>query len=293
MNTLEKKLVGIGKSTSEASEALVSEVKLLLESTASQERQVLRSIGLSAELNFAEAEQENLQIIKLGKENLGKEIITSSDIRKFCLEYRLYIKKAKEYMGTIPATLGAELLRFCEEKKIPVPAHHDHSNFYIIAPPKMFRGYKNPLQVLEIANNERKEAIRKREEDPILVYKLQNGYFAIIKSWGDDFTWLRKIYGFFTRRKNVERINIWINTIIFFGMLFFIYKVNSYVMGWDYHQSHLTNNSYFPWRSILSIVGSIVFFGFGMNYLCNSDYIQMRRSIISTITKEEQESRYL
>jgi len=287
MNTLEKKLVGIGKSTSEASEALVSEAKLLLESTASKERQVLRSIGLSAELNFTEAELENLQIIKIGKENLDKEIITLNDIKKFCLEYRLYIKPAKEYMGTIPATLGAELLRFCEEKSIPIPSSDNYSNFFIIAPPKMFRGYKSPVKVLAMVNTARKEAIRKRNEDPILVYKIQNGYYAIIKSWGDDFTWLRKIHGFFTRKKNIQRINVWINNIIFFMTLFFIWKINAHFYSWDYHQSELTKDNYVAWKSIISSIGSVIGFAFVMNYLCSSDYVNMRDDIIDKVTEHE------
>jgi hypothetical protein len=89
----------------------------------------------------------------------------------------------------------------------------------------MFAGYENPAQVfynaISTANNKRAERIRRRREDPILVFRLpeRNGYYAVIKSWGNEFTWLRRIYGVLTRKKTVHFLNFFICTAIVYGLI--------------------------------------------------------------------------
>lgn len=219
MTKLEEILKKESAKATDNAQNLVQEAKLLLEQNGQEERTLLRSIGLDAEISFTESIREDLVLRKGLTEKLGFEVLHESDISKFCLDYRLYMRPAREFNGGIPPELGAELVRFCKEKSIPIGASSSHSDFFIIAPPKMFKGYLHPGQVFEKALSdhfERQEQERLRKQaDPILVYRtLTPGYFAVIKSWGkDEFTPLRKVYGYLTKRQNLSKI---LNTISFF-----------------------------------------------------------------------------
>jgi hypothetical protein len=236
MNILEEKLVNISKESSKQGDEIVQDVKLLLEGAASEERSTLRAIGLDFDLNLAEKKLEEQIIKRTATDTLGKTIVLADDIKKMCINYRLYMKPAKEYIGTIPLTLGAELTRFCKEKNIILSGNTEMNGFYIIAPPRMFKGYLTPTQVFrktvfDMDEERAKERQRIKDEDPILVYKLQEkGYYAIIKSWGNDFSWLRKIYGWMTCSKNIGKVNYWTNTTAFW-LLFIITILALFLIG--------------------------------------------------------------
>lgn len=222
MNNLESQLLKNSEKTLKDSGQILDEAKLLLSSNAAEEINTLNSIGLNQELRYVTDIKQDLIIRKSAKEKLEKEVVHINDIKALCLNYRLYMRPAKEYMGTIPPDLGAELTRFCKEKNIALPSHADYSKFFIIAPPKMFRGYLSPIGVvgaaMDIAIENERERIRKKNEDPILVYETERDYYAVVKSWGNDFTPLRRAYGFFTRKLTMK----WLN---FLGALFTIYGV--------------------------------------------------------------------
>lgn len=223
MNSLERKLVESSEKTVKQSESIVDEAKLLLSSNEAEELATLNSIGLNQEILFTQDVQRDLIIRNTSKDKLGKQVVHINEIKKLCLDYRLYMNKAREYMGTIPPDLGAELTRFCKDRGIAMPAHSDYSNFYIVAPPKMFKGYLSPIGVvgraMEIAEENQRERIRKKNEDPILVYKISDEYYAIVKSWGDDFTPLRRLYGFLTRKITMKWINFLANTLFVYLLI--------------------------------------------------------------------------
>ncbi len=243
-------------------------MKLLLAGAAAEERTTLRAIGLDFDLNLAEKKLEE-QIIKgKAKDTLGKTIVLGSDIKKMCTDYRLYMKPAKEYIGTIPLTLGAELARFCKEKNIVLSGNTEMNGFYIIAPPRMFKGYLTPKQVfkktvLDMERVRAKERERIKNEDPILVYKLQEkGYYAIIKSWGDDFSWLRRVYGWFTCAKNIGKVNYWTNTAAFWLVFYIMYKFNWFAA--HYNNPITPNWTPSGWTFLSGIISCLValFVGF-------------------------------
>lgn len=254
MNNLEKELIKLADNAQKEGESIVSEAKLLLAENANEERAALRSIGLDAEIKMVEGKRQDLILRKNGRNHLGKVILTKDEILSFCTDYRLYMKSARQYMGTVPPDLGAELSRFCKEKNIAMPASSEYSKFFIIAPPKMFKGYLSPWQVvgraMDLAEERRQERIRRRNEDPILVYELPEspGYFAVIKSWGNDFTPLRKVYGFFTRRST---------------MRFFIPALNLLVAYLLYSVGRIQFNFFYKWALEQNKnVGPVIIFGF-------------------------------
>lgn len=71
---------------------------------------------------------------------------------------------------------------------------------------------------------EREERIRKAKEDPILVYRIpgEDGLYAIVKSWGEDFTPLRRLYGMLTHPKIVKLFTFWTPYLVLNYLL--IYK---------------------------------------------------------------------
>jgi hypothetical protein len=227
MNSLEKKLTKNARNTVSEGEAILSDAKLLLDQNAQEEINVLRSIGLDVDIKIIHSKKEDILIRKKAAEHLGKKIVHKKEIEKFCSDYRLYMRRASEYAGRIPNDLGADLARYCKDKNI-VLTHSSYSMFSIIAPPKMFVDYKSPVDVVVGAfkevERERQERIaerkRLRDLDPILVYQLpeDSNYYAIIRSWGNDFTFLRRIYGFFTKKSVFKTTYFLFNALVIFAL---------------------------------------------------------------------------
>jgi len=231
-NTLEDKLVESGEKTENDSKSVLRDTKLLFDSTQAEERKILVSIGLDNEIKQVENQREDLLIRKSNVEKLGKPVVHRKEIEKLCLDYRLYMRHPKQYMGTIPPDLGAELIKFQKEKNVAISSHSDHSSFYVISPPFMFESYQSPLKVLgnafEIETEYQREKIRKKNEDPILVYKIDENYFAVIKSWGYNSTAVRRVYGFFTQAKVVSKLLLLFQFVLFYVML----KIANYQFFW-------------------------------------------------------------
>jgi len=206
MTNLEKVLVKKGLTNEQAGQELVNETKLLLATNAKEEIDMLTSIGLDGDLKMIMAKQQDVIIRKENGEKLNCSIIHASEIHALCKQYRLYFKHASQYQGSVPPELARELINWTKDKRVAVGAQNSTNLFYVIAPPSMFKGYRSALGVLHQAWAEHdiavKEERRRREEDPILVYKLDQykDYYAIVKSWGDDLSPLRELYAFCTRR---------------------------------------------------------------------------------------------
>jgi hypothetical protein len=225
MNTLEKELIKNAKVVVSKTTDDLEEVKLLLAHDAKQELETLKLIGLDHNIKLVEAKKSDLLERQAGEYKFGKPVVSLKDIEKLCLEYRLFVRPANQYAGHIPPDLGSEMVRFVEAAGIKLAAHSDHSGFFIIAPPKMFKTYRSPMNVVAHATREvvkeeqrkaeerRKEEARlaeerrlARERDPILVYRMNENYFVVVKSWGDDFTPLRKLYGYLTKKFSLKAI---------------------------------------------------------------------------------------
>ncbi len=232
MNTFERKLAQNAKEHIAEGAEIVKDVKLLLAADAQKEISTLKSIGLDVDLRIAEGRKEDIMIRSTHGKALERQVVHISEIEKLCLQYRLFMRPAREYAGRIPADLGAELARFCEEKNIVLPNSSEYSKFFIIAPPKMFVKYKTPLQVLTHSIKEvwleekerREEAARERQRlrdmDPLLVYELPNqpDYYAIIKSWGNDFTPLRRLYAFMTKKFVLKMAITALHALVVYGL---------------------------------------------------------------------------
>lgn len=276
MNPFEELLAKEANKTKEAQEAIVNETKLLLSDNAAEERTTLKSIGLDRDIRYAEHKKENLLIRSLNSTKFDKQIIHADEIAKLCANYRLYIRPASTYRGTIPPTLAAELSRYCKEKNIVLASSSSYSKFFMIAPPKMFDGYTSPLGMLgrsvdyTITQAEERAAERERlkRADPILVYQLPDNpnYFAVIKSWGSDLTVVRRAYALLTT-KTTMKLFVWaVMGLLLYGLYSLAAMQTMYFYGLDEAARAVKQDS--GWIVIaviidcgLFIVGVILLFG--------------------------------
>lgn len=233
MNILEKELTEKANASSQAEGELLNSAKLLLESNTSAERQLLKLIGLTTAIELVEDETGRVLSKKNLSDRLGKIVVTKNQLHDLCLKYRLYMLPARLYVGTIPPTLGAELKRFCEERNIPVPNNNSLSNFYIVAPPKMFRGYRGFWKMgadligdwSSNVNRAVDDILNPAPPDPILVYR-EGDYFAVVKSWGNDLSIVRRFMGVVTRKASLR----WINFLFHVGMIALAVKASIWVV---------------------------------------------------------------
>lgn len=233
-NPLKKKLINNSKERVESNHSDIDKVKLLLAADAKEETDVLKSIGLDHHIKVAENKQGDNIIRTTGEEIYGKPIVALAEIERLCKDYRLYMKKANQYIGAIPNDLGVELKHFCKNGNIDTTSKNsDYSDFFIIAPPKMFKGYNNPIENLFSAADDvkrerdeiREAKIRARELDPILVYRDPSnaGYYAVVKSWGSDFTPLRKVYAFLTNKRVINLTISFVARIVIPYLIYLFY----------------------------------------------------------------------
>lgn len=287
MNSIEKKLIEKSESNIVAKMPILEEMKMILNSDALEEKKLLMNMGLNRSIKHAEAVQEDIKIRTDKKDAYGKTIVHRSEIDKLCLDYRLYFKKANQYMGAIPNELGAEMLRYTREKSIAIGGDDGRSRFFIIAPPKMFEGYESPTAVLKasfkIAQELKEERIRPKEEDPILVYRLpgDENYFAVIKSWGNDFSVLRRIYGFFTKKSNLFMFDRLLNISMAIALLFLIPYFYSYPFVIKFGAS---SNPFFI-NLIVIEIPSLILLGI---WQWNKYLVQIRRIVINRVISENE-----
>lgn len=291
MNPFEKKLVEMSDKTVNSQDDVIKDAKLLLESNAQEEIATLRSIGLDAEINYVESKRKELIIRSEHGRKLEKQIVSREEIRKLCLDYRLYMLPANEYKGKIPPDLGAKLTRYCKEKNIALPANSSYSRFFIIAPPFMFKGYMPPRIVLadafDISTRDYKRKIQEviaTLADPILVFQTDDHgkYFGIIESWGNDFTPLRRIYGFFTKRKNLKTMMSVCTLLITLWILKSIPGAFSSI----YHAGDGVKDAEGLFV-FFGLVASIGIFIAAMIWQFNGWFKGVRRSIVNIVTRRE------
>jgi hypothetical protein len=285
MNPLEKELIKKGNKTIDESEIIVNDVKLLLETNAQEERRVLASIGLDNDIKFAEDKNADILTRKSTSSKLGVPVVHINEITGLCKDYNLQMQPARNYIGAIPNETGAELNRFCKEKNIPLPSNSSYSRFYIIAPPVLFKEYRSIGTIIGDAfNSYSQEKERKRLSkmiDPILVYQTDDSnYYAIIKSWGSDFTLLRRIKGFFTNLKVVKTLMILFNILLSIAL----YKISAFSIAYFYAKDQATTaNSAWTLIGILIAFTIAVFAGI---YYFDSDAIRSRKRIVRELSNE-------
>lgn len=285
-NLLEHKLNEIASNTQKTSEKIISDVNYLLENTVIEERETLRAIGLSHELDIADATTEDILIREKHRGFLGKNIVHISEINTLCLKYRLAMKKPSSYKGKIPSDLGSELRRFCADKNVPLSPSADHNDFYIIAPPSMFKDYQTLSAVMREEGIAAIERMKVRNSDPLLIYRIPHdkSYFAIIKGWGDDFSIRRRALGFLFNIKTLNIIDNILNLMSFFlPIILGIYTIKYSVKISDVSSDGGLEGPFLA----IAIVSSIIMLILGWVYCFNETRNDFTRKLINRISTKK------
>lgn len=294
-NNLEKKLINNSKERVNSNHSEIEKVKLLLASDAKEETDVLKSIGLDHHIKIGENKQNDNIIRTTGEKKFGKPIVALAEIERLCKDYRLYMKKANQYIGSIPNDLGVELKHFCKKCNIDTTVKsNEYSDFFIIAPPKMFKNYNNPIEnligVVDDIKRERDEIreakIRAKELDPILVYRDPSnaGYYAVVKSWGNDFTPLRKLYAFLTNEKVINMTISFVARIFIPYLIYLFYSfMNNGSTLYNINKNQITGFNF----AIQCIVGLILLIIFLGSFMDGNGLIRpFRKNLIRKVCKD-------
>ncbi len=182
-NTIEKDLVKARKESFSTTEEKKEPIKLLMETSAVEERNILREAGL--DFNIKEVEKKvGINMTRTKKEEeLGSKVFTYEEIENTCIKYGLRFLSSKRYKGVIEPTLGKTLLNFFKEKNINSQSWEANNNLYIMAPSKAFNLDERPDPP---------------PVDPVMFYKMSTtdgDMYALVHKWGRDFTVFRRIIG--------------------------------------------------------------------------------------------------
>ncbi len=216
---IKKELDNLKSNDLENQEHFVKEVKLLMESNAKEEIDILKTMGLGSNIIKAEEQTRKILSFKEISDKYEGDVYTIDQIKHLALKYNLKFLKTKYFKGHVPGELGSILLRFKEKN---VLSQYDlEERFYILGPSKVFNLTKRPV-------------------DPLLFYEIKDRntgetMYKLVHKWGNDFTIFRRISGIINKTRTSVRMSHIIFTFVLLGIINYmmfqlpIYTTNKYV----------------------------------------------------------------
>lgn len=185
-------------------DSAVNQVKALLEYKTNEDSFIMNNLGLNS-LNAKIQEDKGKLIVMEQIEKATKfTVINQKVIKDLCLRYRLRLLPTKHYIGAFPPDITTEIKELEKNKAeshnrfTRFDAHQLQSDFYVLAPPSMFKLDKIIKEPKQSIVSKFMQAL---QEEPILFYKESDDHYVLLKKWGDDFTIFRRILGFFTGKE--------------------------------------------------------------------------------------------
>jgi hypothetical protein len=173
--------VDIVKEAIDLSEAdrFVEDVSDFLQQEAQDERELLSAAGLDQQ----QQEVERIRTFHSTRRELQSKtgapvVLSEQEVRTLCIRYRLRCLPSRFYAGAIDPLLGRKLKKFLSDLGSATPSEDAQSHLYVMAPMKAFR-----LTTV------------KHQEDPVLFYRDNSGFYVMIHKWGNDFTIARRALG--------------------------------------------------------------------------------------------------
>lgn len=152
------------------SDAMLDSVKGLLNNQDKATMQVLDYFGTAESIKTMQKQAHQ------GKMKLNGEVVSKDDIENICLNYNLRFLNTEHYIKAVPLTALNDIKNFKE--KTP---GFDSRKLFIIAP-------KSHFAKMEVDTS-----------DPVVLYAQPFDNYAVVTSFGNDFTILRRIQGFVLR----------------------------------------------------------------------------------------------
>jgi len=184
-------------------ENTVSVAKQLLANNAAEEVNLLLDLGISKELVNENRRIKRTNVRKQAEEKFGRKAYTAQEISDIGKRYFLKTEKSATFLGPIPSDLGSVLVRFCKEHNINTSFNVEKERFFIMAPPKMFKGYKtftdHHVDFFDALKAEKDKFIATFNDPQIFYLDSTTNLFIHIKGWGSDFILGRRIIGYLRR----------------------------------------------------------------------------------------------
>lgn len=169
---------------------ILDSVNASLQEENDKDTELLRYFGTKKVIEQAKTSKRSLEVIK------NKGMLLEEDIEKVANNYALRFLPASQYKKEIPLKVLNDLRNFTEEN--PVGRYNLQDKLFIMAPHTHFTLGPKP------------------SKDPVLFYKPDplEGQYQIVSQWGSDFTFLRRLFGFFKSNTTVRVLCLAIVQII-------------------------------------------------------------------------------
>lgn len=200
----------------------ITEATRLLEEKSSQDRELLRAMGIK---NYDTLKKEELRGRKIelerAEKNANSDVYHIDEIKAIAIKYRLKFLKSDRYRGIIDTELPAKIREFCKAKEISMEPSQLQYRFYILAPYEAFFLDERPPV----------------PKDPIMFYEVSRDYYQIVHQWGGDLTLTNRLKGFYYENSahynacNAIIAMMAVNVLCLILGLFGLYNFGVHILG--------------------------------------------------------------
>lgn len=182
------------------SSAITEDVKLLLESNAVEDIRIATTLAPRSNIG----KLQNLRGEEIERKKFDEKyglVVHRDELKGLCLNYDLRLLPTRLYKGHLDVAAVQKLKEYATKINIELNDYTLREEFFILAPSESF--FLEKIQVVD--------------KDPVLLHRLNNGYYAVIYKWGKNFTFFRSLRGAFHRNSGTQ--GLFVGIIIFFTLL--------------------------------------------------------------------------
>ncbi len=162
---------------------VIQEVKLLVQSQDTEDLRIMRGLGEHHQLIHAQnVYGKQLELEALDGKFAG-DVYTYAQVEALAKRFNLKFLSSRLYTGTMDIEVIAKIKAFSKETNTNISDATIDRKFFIMAPKEHFK-----LKTEFVPS--------KRQLDPAIFYKIDDGHYKFIHKWGTDFNILRELNGF-------------------------------------------------------------------------------------------------
>lgn len=193
----------------ESTNEIISEVKLLLDSSETEDLRISNALGSHHSLAMAQKKIGiQLELNRMDNKYAG-DVYKIEDIKKLCIKFHLRFLRSQSFAGHLDISAIHKIKAFSKETNTVISDGALNYNFYILAPDESF--------------NLKEERLPRKSDDPAIFYKIDETHFKLIHKWGNDFTVLRLLKGLYWRSFGMQFfLTVFITAAIIAGIVFIL-----------------------------------------------------------------------
>ena len=183
-------------------DSAVKSVLLLQESSSLEDIRIATALGSKHNISRAQDKLGH----KINLENLDQKyagnVFTRAQIKKLAGKYNMRFLHSDRYCGNLDLEVIQKLKAFSKETGVEITDGNLKYNFLILAPENCF-------------HLDKVERMRK-DPDPAIFYKIDEGHYRLIHQWGSDFNIFNRIAGMYW----YNRVSKFFVTLIVLALIF-------------------------------------------------------------------------